>query len=156
MIPYLCRVISRSLGVDIELRVFNFCSISQMIFRSAANDFSISWERFSDILTSVLWALPYWKLYQEKAWVSVECSPPRPTSYKLFFSRKGSLPSDLFCTNVLRWTFYRTILHRDFTGKRTVRMKLFLTNLQLYWFSICYGEGLDKGFFMSYICRWKT
>ena len=32
-------------------------------------------------------------------------------------------------------------------------MKLFLTNLQLYWFSICYGEGLDKGFFMSYICK---
>ena len=32
-------------------------------------------------------------------------------------------------------------------------MKLFLTNLQLHWFSTRYGEGLDKGFFMSYICK---
>ncbi len=32
-------------------------------------------------------------------------------------------------------------------------MKLFLTNLQSHWFSIDYGEGLDKGFFMSYICK---
>ena len=32
-------------------------------------------------------------------------------------------------------------------------MKLFLTNLQSHWFSARYGEGLDKGFFMSYICK---
>ena len=32
-------------------------------------------------------------------------------------------------------------------------MKLFLTNLQSHWFSTRYGEGLDKGFFMSYICK---
>ena len=32
-------------------------------------------------------------------------------------------------------------------------MKLFLTNLQLHWFSTCYGEGLDKGFSISYICK---
>ena len=78
------------------------------------------------------------------------------TSHKQFFSRKGSLPSDLFCTNVLRWTFYRTILHQNFTGEQAVRMKRFLTNLKLHWFSTRYGEGLDKGFFMSYICKWKT
>ena len=81
---------------------------------------------------------------------------PYLTYSRQFFARKGSHPSDLLCTNVLRWTFYLTIFHRDFTGKRVVRMKLFLTNLQLYWFSMRYGEWLDKGFFMSYICRWKT
>ena len=32
-------------------------------------------------------------------------------------------------------------------------MKLFLTNLKLHWFSTRYGEGLDKGFLMSYICK---
>lgn len=62
--------------------------LRQTIFRSKPNDFSICRERFSGMPTSVLRALPY--------------RTPCPTSYKPFFARKGSLPSDLFCTNVLR------------------------------------------------------
>ena len=130
---------------------------------SAPNDFPFCCKRFFNLLSSIfgctgsiLCPLSYWKPNQEKAWIAVGKIHLTLPPTNSFFSRKGSLPSYLFCTNALRWTFYRTILHRDFTGKRVVRMKLFLTNLQLHWFSTRYGEGLDKGFFMSYICRWKT
>ena len=142
------------------------------IFPIPCRNFHTIYAKWSSILLQTIfqstenglytWRHQFPKLCRAEHWIKRRCERfpegvlRSHSSYKLFFSRKGSLPSDLFCTNVLRWTFYRTILHRDFTGKRTVRMKLFLTNLQLYWFSICYGEGLDKGFFMSYICRWKT
>ena len=117
-----------------------------MIFRSAANDFSISWERFSDVLTSVLRALPYRKTLSGKSMGVRGMSLPCPTSHKLFFSQKGSLPSDFFCTNTLRWTFCLYILHRDFTGKWKTTRRFRFTNINRLVINRVTVKGLTKAF----------
>ena len=110
--------------------------LQKTVAQSAPNDFPFCYKWFLNLLRTIfehtdirLTDFAMLKTESGKSMDSHGKGSPYSTSHKLFFAQKGSLPSDLLCTNVLRWTFYLTILHQDFTGKQVVRMKPFLTNL---------------------------
>ena len=80
-----------------------------MTVQSAANDFPFCCKRFFNLLRTIfghtdirLTGFAMLKTESGKSMDSHGKGSPYSTSYKLFFSRKGSLPSYLFCTNVLR------------------------------------------------------
>ena len=62
---------------------------------SAPNDFSFSAKRFFNLLRSIFGCT-------DSVLRTLSYCSPYSTSHKQFLARKGSLPSDLFCTNVLR------------------------------------------------------
>ena len=126
-----------------------FSVLSQTIFQSTENDFQICRH-------------PLYELYRAEHQIKRRCGcfPESilrfSTSHKRFFTRKGSLPSDLFCTNTLRWTFYRTILHRDFTGKWYTAYRFQFTNVNHLVINGVMVKGLTKAFSCRIFANEKT
>ena len=80
-----------------------------MTVQSAANDFPFCGKRFFNLLRTIfgrtdirLTGFAMLKTESGKSMDSRGKDSSYSTSHKQFFARKGSLPSDLFCTNVLR------------------------------------------------------
>ena len=80
-----------------------------MTVQSAANDFPFCCKRFFNLLRTIfgrtdirLTGFVMLKTESGKSMDSHEKGSPYSTSHKLFLAQKGSLPSDLFCTNTLR------------------------------------------------------
>ena len=119
-----------------------FSVLSQTIFQSTENDFQICRH-------------PLYGLYRAEHQIKRRrgCFPESilrfSTSHKRFFTRKGSLPSDFFYINVLRWTFCLYILHRDFTGKWYTAYRFRFTNVN----RLVINRVMVKGLTRAFSCR---
>ena len=142
---------------------FSWKSKNRMTVQSAANDFPFCCKRFFNLLRTIfgrtdicLTNSSILKTLSGKNMGVRGMSLPCPTSHKLFFSRKGSLPSDLFCTNTLRWTFYRTILHRDFTEIWYAAYRFRFTNVNHLVINRVMVKDLTKAFSCCIFANKKT
>ncbi len=131
-------------------------NLRQTIFRSKPNDFSIYWERFSDMPISALRALPCRTPDKKETWVfSGEYSPllhlPQTVFHPKRFASFRPLLYQRFKVNFLplhpspgfHWEMIHSIQIPIYKCKPPGNQR-------------GYGEGLDKGFFTSYICGQKT